>query len=314
MGWIPFEDAIDDLKEKAGIARDAIAESPLVKRLAAGRMPAYLRPLYGAEIDLARKVFKATVPYDAVLLNDGKGMDGRPFTIPSPPGFGDSYWLFMGDAFRRNLALLRHDQGLLIHELTHVWQGENSGLSYAYVFESGWHQHKYGDAAYDYGKKAIQSGTFYAKPWSAYNPEQQAAIVEDWFLDDMKDDWDGDYGDPRYRYIAAEIRKEHYVKPVRPLPGATLEVKIVPPSVDPYLVSLLQVRYRADDRAGYVGRLRKLEEVFRRFLLREADELYARLERRKAGDQVSMYFYDHLSRGERAGLLQILRDQGTVRR
>jgi hypothetical protein len=204
------------------------------------------------------------------------------------------------------MSIRQDDQDLLIHELTHVWQGEDSLFSSAYVFKSLWHQR--GGNAYDYGKDKPKPGEFELQPWADYNPEQQAQLVEDWFHDGMKDNWEGN--EPRYQYIVENLRKEYYAHPIRPLPGATLDVKVPLPPIDPYLLPLLQTRYNANDVAGYGGRFKKLQELFRRLYQPVAMALYSRLEHRKVGDMVSMAFYDHLSSEGRAVLLGILKDQG----
>jgi hypothetical protein len=69
-------------------------------------------------------------------------------------------------------------RSLLVHELTHVWQGHNSVFALSYVINSAFHQCRGSargggrGAAYDYSP---------GLPWRAYNAEQQAEIVEDWY-------------------------------------------------------------------------------------------------------------------------------------
>ena len=61
----------------------------------------------------------------------------------------------------------------LIHEFVHVWQGHNTTVPWGYVANSIWHQITQGDKAYSFtlGKK-----------WGDYNAEQQASIVEGWYV------------------------------------------------------------------------------------------------------------------------------------
>jgi hypothetical protein len=81
-------------------------------------------------------------------------------------------------------------QALLIHELTHVWQSAHSVWPPASIFNSAWHQLTKGANAYSYSP---------GLEWHAYNVEQQAHIVEDWFARGMQP------GDAN-RYVRDNIR------------------------------------------------------------------------------------------------------------
>lgn len=74
---------------------------------------------------------------------------------------GDSYC----DDFSR---AGRHNQGLLIHELTHVWQVQTRGDWYLLTHRMPW-------ARYDY---SLRPG----RPLTSYGIEQQAEIVRHAFL------------------------------------------------------------------------------------------------------------------------------------
>jgi hypothetical protein len=63
--------------------------------------------------------------------------------------------------------------GLLVHELTHVWQYQHGGPDY--LSKALWAQ-LVGDG-YDW-RKGLDAG----KPWEALNPEQQAALLEEAYL------------------------------------------------------------------------------------------------------------------------------------
>jgi hypothetical protein len=53
--------------------------------------------------------------------------------------------------------------------------------------------------------QALHGGAAYnftlGQPWKSYNPEQQATIVEQWFVGGQRTT------DPRYPYIANHVRK-----------------------------------------------------------------------------------------------------------
>ena len=81
-----------------------------------------------------------------------------------------------------------------IHELMHIWQGDNSLIDLAYLF----------DALVTHAPELAWGTDFYkyniGYPWRADNMEQPAQIVEDWHINSMKST------DPRFEYIRDEIR------------------------------------------------------------------------------------------------------------
>src|SRR5262249_48354137 len=148
------------------------------------------RPLTARESQQADKVFQGTVPFWKVRLSNGLGFGQRPYTIPSPPGF---YVIHIGPQLFDNPLAVRGGETTLIHELTHVWQRVNYFFPLNYVFASVWHQGQPGDAyAYTPGQ-----------PWSSYNVEQQAMIVEDWWNPTIGS---GKEFDVRFPYIRDNIR------------------------------------------------------------------------------------------------------------
>lgn len=126
-------------------------------------------------------VFQHTIPYDNVHLSSGLGAGGRAFTIPDPLSIGH-YVIYIGP---------HPTMALLIHELTHVWQGHNSNLAWGYILNSLFSQMVCKDA-YDYDKKLEDD-------WRLYNVEQQASIVENWYVDGRSKT------DKAYRYIRDNI-------------------------------------------------------------------------------------------------------------
>ncbi len=152
-----------------------------------------------------------------------------PTSIPTGPCYdvsGGKFVIHAGDGYSGmtyvigfdGLVSLGHRERTLIHELTHVWQGEHSNWSWAYVFHSGWSQMRYGDDAYEYydRKKTFLDYTHeeqrqQLKDWDEYNPEQQAYLVEWWFRDGMIDtaDYpDAEWEDLRFYFIKKYIRGE----------------------------------------------------------------------------------------------------------
>ena len=151
-----------------------------------------VRSLTDAEIILARGVYGSTIPFDRVTVTDlnlggAVTLAGRnsllerfSYTINWVAGFGG----IMDSSNRR---------ATLIHELCHVWQGENGIWPTVYIAESAWAQLRHGikdllekkewrgwpehrSTAYPFAAADI------GRNWSSFNVEQQASIVESWYM------------------------------------------------------------------------------------------------------------------------------------
>jgi len=79
-----------------------------------------------------------------------------------------------------------------------------------------------------------------------------------------------------------------------------------PEAGDIEILRLLEMRYHATDLAGFGGRVRKLEAIFRHTEPIRAKTLTQRLHHRNPGDRMSVVFHDHLARTTRNSLLGIL--------
>jgi hypothetical protein len=156
------------------------------------RHPSQTRTLLASEQALADQVFEGQVPYDKVRITDTLGLGGGFYTMRQNNG---TYLIHVGkdlfddltkpDGFHiadsRGTPVLGRAP-VLIHELTHVWQGRHWPFATEYELDSFWHQAVHfcnRDAAYAYktGGK-----------WSHYTAEQQAMIVQDWFTGTGGDD------------------------------------------------------------------------------------------------------------------------------
>lgn len=68
------------------------------------------------------------------------------------------------------------DLGWLIHELTHAWQFQHTGISYLFKAISG--HIRLGSKVYDYGgEKGLKDAVDNGVEFVAHNPEQQGDIV-----------------------------------------------------------------------------------------------------------------------------------------
>lgn len=126
------------------------------------------RGLTSGEIELARSVFGNAIDYARVTLKRRKWAFFQPRNITMAPR-GHIYFHPLSDAYCDDFStagVLR--QGLLIHELTHVWQTQTRGEWYL-VF----HRHPW--CRYDY---SLKPGWWLDR----YGIEQQAEIVRHAFL------------------------------------------------------------------------------------------------------------------------------------
>jgi hypothetical protein len=158
------------------------------------------RFLTDAEKDLARTVFEETLPYGAIYLSNGLGLQHRAYTIPHPLHLG-SYVIHIGPEIftdatdSSKLMFNQTGDSVFIHELTHVWQGVNRRTPLNYMFDSVYHQIHDGSHAYDLADADI--GT---KSWGKFGAEQQAMIVQNWYVGGRSE------SDPAFPYIRDHIR------------------------------------------------------------------------------------------------------------
>jgi hypothetical protein len=233
------------------------------------------RRLNGTEIEIANSVYASVLPYDRIYITDLElggavtlaGMDLRTqkfdYTINWTSGFAN----ITDSAYRRST---------LIHELCHVWQGENGVWPTFYMGQSiwaqlssglrdiwkqrkwkGWGEHR--STAYPFSARSIGNN------WSTFNVEQQASLVESWYIPEGERFRDGHnfgegvYGggrsvhDSRYPYIRdvirARDRKAIYVGSGLPH-GGDLQIK----AIQDKLVALGYLEAHQAD--GIVGRSR----------------------------------------------------------
>lgn len=231
------------------------------------------RSLTPAERSFIYQVHNNSLNYDAVSISD-LGISGQVITTH----FNGSFTI-RWDAGYRGIMGNERSMSTLIHEMTHVWQGDNNG------YLSGTYQVKSAGAQFVEGVKDIvrtgdykgavknwddHRGTAYrldasrfGQPWSSFNVEQQAMIVETWYLDDrVRKNLHGDCGpgvfgasmspyDARFPYIRDNIRKRSQTAGYSPvvLPtGANAAIK----AIQDKLVALDYLDPRMAD--GLIGR------------------------------------------------------------
>lgn len=164
------------------------------------RAPYAERLMTDAEKNLARQVFEETLPYEAIYLSNGLGLGQRAYTILHPLHLG-SYVIHIGketfpDATNASVIVLGQTaDAVFIHELTHVWQGVNRRHAFDYILDSVYNQFRFGSHAYDLNQDDVGK-----KGWGEFNAEQQAMIVQNWYVAGMSE------SDDAFIYIKDNIR------------------------------------------------------------------------------------------------------------
>ncbi len=147
------------------------------------------------EAALAREVFGGALRLDLVRISDAIGIGGRPWTSGGPRRFK----VRVGPTlFATGMSASAHGRAVLVHELTHVFQGQTGAIGIGYmagsVASQAWALLRTGStsSAYDFRP---------GLPWDRYNCEQQANLVETWVTGGMRTD------DPLFPYIRDHIRR-----------------------------------------------------------------------------------------------------------
>jgi hypothetical protein len=86
-----------------------------------------------------------------------------------------AYFLLVGPTGYAGMEKTKEASGWLVHETAHVWQGKASWFAMSYLYDSVYCQFKAmlsGGDPYRYD---------FTQPWSSFNAEQKAQIVQDWF-------------------------------------------------------------------------------------------------------------------------------------
>jgi hypothetical protein len=90
---------------------------------------------------------------------------------------------------------------VFIHELTHAWQIGNTSFMPGLICDSILHRD------YDYRDESDPSTEWSRRPWSSFNLEQQAHIVDDWYQAYSSDlNSVVALRDPAFHFISENIR------------------------------------------------------------------------------------------------------------
>jgi hypothetical protein len=141
------------------------------------------RNLTEPERRLALSVFNKTLPpWKRIFISDGLGLADAPWTDDpmymfvinmGPQGYPDATAAHALITEGGNFGRIRD---VFIHEMTHVWQYWHGDFVKSSAVWARFVEKITGDDAYKYTP---------GKAWDAYNAEEQASIVEDWFKQGM---------------------------------------------------------------------------------------------------------------------------------
>jgi len=210
----PTEDAtrevIETLHELGESAEDilngALQISVGAVFLAAGVLLEILgifRSLTSEERTEAQLVFGDSLPYDQIHVHIGSWLsDLTSWAQGNPNGLGTMRIIHFptGTVLAQDVPCANGTFDWLMHELTHVWQGENVG-----PFYMGHAIYAQNTEGYDYSdghptkEAALEAAQTAGKTFAEYNPEQQGDIVADYYCR-LKDGLDTSAWDP---FVAA---------------------------------------------------------------------------------------------------------------
>jgi hypothetical protein len=126
------------------------------------------RPLTEGEIAMARSIFADSIDYSRVRLVRRKWWPFQPKGIVMAP-CGHIHFHPDDESWREDFAAAEWNlQGLLIHEMTHVWQAQRSGRFYLPLMRHPFCRYRY----------TFREG----RPFLRYGLEQQAELVRHAFL------------------------------------------------------------------------------------------------------------------------------------
>lgn len=157
------------------------------------------RKLTPNELAVGKRVFEDSINWGQVRISDGHGRGNSIFTNA---GIGQDT-IYVTKQFYSAVP-----DDILVHELVHVWQGTNDGLTgWGYKLDSLAHQGYHTlvgngrNAAYTYDRAWLG-----LRGWGMFSAEEQAQVVEDWFKGgELKTD-------PAFRYIHWCIRKTMFCR------------------------------------------------------------------------------------------------------
>ena len=159
------------------------------------------RPLTAGEAAIVRRVFGDSIDLGRVRIHSRRWL---PWVQPADSGMAPRGHVYMhGVAWREDYAAATAGfRGWFVHEMTHVWQYQNRVL--VPLWAGAWQMIRLrGDyrRAYDY---VADPG----RDLTSYNLEQQARIVEHWYLAEVEGLRPVGYDREAVRSVLARFRQD----------------------------------------------------------------------------------------------------------
>ena len=138
--------------------------------------PRNLRFLSAAEQTEARSVYAGSLDFSRIIITDGLGCGGRPFTVAFP--VGSDWWVALNQGTVASFAT-RPRSDTLIHELAHAWQSQHHGSDPTAFMRNSIINQAGAAALTALGQEASAYAYIPGKPFAEYGAEQIAEQVED---------------------------------------------------------------------------------------------------------------------------------------
>lgn len=159
------------------------------------------RALNEQEIAELRKVYGNTIDYSQIRLKEGFIGANQ---LLAPHTVGNTIYIPQGRLDPNSSNYIQERNQLLVHETGHVWQYQTGGTDYIgeslYHQAKGWLSGASRNAAYDF-EQPIKDG----KTWAELNPEQQAHLIEEAYVQGLFDD-------PNARFVYRHHDYTDYVR------------------------------------------------------------------------------------------------------
>lgn len=138
--------------------------------------PRHLRFLTAAEQAEARTVYAASLDFSHILITDGLGCGGRPFTVAFP--VNGTWWIAMNQGSIASFAT-RPRSDTLIHELAHAWQSQHHGSDPTAFMQNSMVNQAAAAVSTMLGSEASAYAYIPGKSFGEYAAEQIAEQIED---------------------------------------------------------------------------------------------------------------------------------------
>ena len=176
----PVPDNVRDLLRRVGEALESILQwvpDAVRDTFCPGiTTPKTLRFLSATEQAEAHTVYGSSLDFSRIIITNGLGCGGRPFTVAFP--VGSDWWVALNQGTVASFAT-RPKSDTLIHELAHAWQSQHHGSDPTAFMRNSIINQARAAALSAIGVEASAYAYIPGKPFAEYGAEQIAEQVED---------------------------------------------------------------------------------------------------------------------------------------